>query len=68
MTLKSLAHPDWPYLGTSWEWRGFTSCRPLTKEEGELIQKSLIEGGGKNIPNACPDFMTYQKQNFGNLD
>lgn len=21
--LRSLAHPDWPYAGTPWEWRGF---------------------------------------------
>jgi hypothetical protein len=21
--LKSRAHPDWPYTGTPWEWRGF---------------------------------------------
>jgi hypothetical protein len=21
--LKSLAHKDWPYVGTAWEWRGY---------------------------------------------
>lgn len=21
--MKSLAHPEWPYVGTPWEWKGF---------------------------------------------
>ncbi|MFK4647206.1 hypothetical protein ABIF96_005780 [Bradyrhizobium ottawaense] len=23
--LRSLAHPDWPYAGTGFEWRGFAA-------------------------------------------
>jgi hypothetical protein len=22
--MKSIAHPEWPYTGTQWEWRGFS--------------------------------------------
>ncbi len=23
--MKSLAHPEWPYAGTPWAWRGFAA-------------------------------------------
>jgi hypothetical protein len=51
--LKSLAHPDWPYTGTPWEWRGFvkrTPIRTMTYEEFEAFLQN------KSV---------YQKQNFG---
>lgn len=60
--MKSLAHPEWPYAGTSHAWRGFAVCRPLTKEEDQLIQKSLIDSGAYQYD--C-ESAVYQKQNFG---
>jgi hypothetical protein len=57
MTLKSLAHPDWPYTGTPWEWRGFVHCAPVTPIRPEWV-KRLKEY--ENATNAV-----YQKQNFG---
>ena len=56
---KSLAHPEWPYSGTPWAWRGFTVYRPLTKEEDSLMQQSLLKSG-KHLYD-----VVYQKQNFG---
>ena len=48
--LKSLAHKDWPYIGTDHEWRGFRDKvqRPLTQDENEQLWRAI-----------------YQKQNFG---
>ena len=28
--MKSLAHPEWPYTGTPWEWRGFAEMLSLS--------------------------------------
>jgi hypothetical protein len=55
MTMKSLAHPDWPYAGTAHEWRGFVKrdapIRAMTYDEFKafVLQRNAV----------------YQKQNFG---
>jgi hypothetical protein len=58
--LKSLAHPDWPYTGTPWEWRGFVKKTPFAGmpwPEGSIVQLSADEFNKR--------FAVYQKQNFG---
>jgi hypothetical protein len=56
--LKSLAHPDWPYTGTPWEWRGFG------KNAGQPGGKpSAVEPSACGVKFFLPGI--YQKQNFG---
>lgn len=53
--MKSLAHPDWPYTGTPWEWRGFAkekSDRAGQEDHMMDMQQSKLRG-------------VYQKQSFG---
>jgi hypothetical protein len=57
--MKSLAHPDWPYSGTPWEWRGFADqpvdgTVELFRADGSTSQYPVIDGR-----------IVYQKQNFG---
>jgi hypothetical protein len=65
--VKSLAHPEWPYSGTPWEWRGF--ARKLTEQEENLIWSSLMVSGQvmTNLHMEGDEIVTtvYQKQNFG---
>jgi hypothetical protein len=57
-----MAHPEWPYSGTPWEWRGFanTACPDFVAMQKQ--QKS--ERGAALIDNAV-NAIVYQKQNFG---
>jgi hypothetical protein len=48
--MKSLAHPDWPYSGTPWEWRGF--AEKAKQDEAQPLFELLWAA-------------VYQKQNFG---
>lgn len=56
--MKSLAHPEWPYVGTPREWRGFAR-----KVELKPVDLGWIDWAyyGANVP----DYPVYQKQNFG---
>jgi hypothetical protein len=60
--VKSLAHPEWPYVGTSHEWRGFRDKilareTEFANEFANFVSDSLHDVG---IHNSI-----YQKQNFG---
>jgi hypothetical protein len=55
--MKSLAHPDWPYSGTPWEWRGFAENKE-TEKPCLIDIKGLMD---RQLHRAA----TYQKQNFG---
>lgn len=58
--LKSLAHPEWPYVGTSFEWRGFFNRLTLEQQWAALgNDPALLQ---KEMPKVQP---IYQKQNFG---
>ena len=54
--LKSLAHPDWPYTGTPWEWRVVAKSteQPNLSMSMFLSKKDLEEARA-----------TYQRLNFG---
>lgn len=63
MTLKSLAHPDWPYAGSPHEWRGFvkddtSSFQALDRGEGEFFEKlcDAPKGSFKGIYSGTPIF------------
>jgi hypothetical protein len=58
--LKSLAHPNWPYVGTPHEWRGFgpVFLPPSLYDEAER-QGYDMHGYVKQQP------VPYQKLNFG---
>ena len=56
MTMKSLAHPDWPYAGTAHEWRGFVKGEWTPSEPVAVYD---IERAWDEIA------AVYQKQNFG---
>jgi hypothetical protein len=62
--MKSLAHPNWPYLGTSFEWRGFRVKieRRLMEEEESALWKALMASATVVYE---PQQTIYQKQNFG---
>jgi len=55
---KSLAHPDWPYTGTPWEWKGFAA--KLAAE-----QKPLGPEATKVLMDNLSELYIYQKQNLG---
>jgi hypothetical protein len=57
--LKSRAHPDWPYTGTPWEWRGFrvAIAREKVMRNHSEVLAYLAESERKDA--------VYQKQNFG---
>ncbi len=69
LMLKSLAHPEWPYVGTPHEWRGFA-------EKGDVGGYYIHEADPANPwvararyvhtsdPDYCPTAV-YQKQKFG---
>lgn len=62
--MKSLAHPEWPYVGTPWEWRGFGKAddRPRAIYAGD--DKDYY--GPEAVKMAIRDLeAVYQKQNFG---
>lgn len=52
--MKSLAHPDWPYTGTPWEWRGFGDAQKHAEDDDVRMIKQF---------NAL--VAIYQKQNLG---
>lgn len=71
--MKSLAHPDWPYKGTCWEWRGFAKETPQEYRErilrdypnsyqAGLMRKKAIETEMQRFQEYQA---VYQKQNFG---
>jgi hypothetical protein len=69
--VKSLAHPEWPYIGTQWEWRGF--AKPFCAKEN--LRRVLADRSPpdpvllKAAQDALDRMAIYQKQNFGpNLD
>jgi hypothetical protein len=53
--MKSLAHPDWPYTGTPWEWRGFGE-KPEIVSPGEYWDRKFQERfpDGKVTPVETP--------------
>lgn len=53
--MKSLAHPEWPYEGTAWEWRGFVK----KAEQAEMPKVWPMHSPVVNYEVA------YQKLNFG---
>ena len=53
--MKSLAHPDWPYSGTPWEWRGFVKA----------VERDDQDRDGLYVWNDKTRSYVYQKQNFG---
>jgi hypothetical protein len=62
MTLKSLAHPDWPYTGTPHEWRGFAQELASKQQPlGPEATKVLMD----NLSDLYVRESVYQKQNFG---
>jgi hypothetical protein len=61
MTLKSLAHPDWPYEGTPHEWRGFV-------RKGIAIKRMSADDFAElltHLDDKAKRVTIYQKQNFG---
>lgn len=54
--MKSLAHKDWPYIGTPWEWRGFAE---------KIKAAEMPKASPSNAENGAT---IYQKLNFGDLD
>jgi hypothetical protein len=52
--MKSLAHPEWPYIGTPHEWRGFAD---------KAVSADKLDG----MPtlHEWREFAVYQKQSFG---
>jgi hypothetical protein len=74
--LKSLAHPDWPYTGTPWEWRGFAEREHRAEARRRLdgykgVLGSLTAEQHKAITESEKAYTgavlcgVYQKQNFG---
>jgi hypothetical protein len=59
--MKSLAHPDWPYTGTPWEWRGFANRGVSIKRMSADDFAELL----MNLDDKAKRDAVYQKQNFG---
>lgn len=72
--MKSLAHPNWPYTGTPWEWRGFADAEDIRwgNVNGDGFEYAIQQGphgdefvklmNGKCLRRPST---VYQKQNFG---
>jgi|GEM_PF-6917883 len=69
--MKSLAHPNWPYTGTPWEWRGFAEkAMPKVQPSFHAVHRSDSEFfqmvyGSPEEPTPVFGNSIYQKQNFG---
>jgi hypothetical protein len=62
--MKSLAHPEWPYTGTPWEWRGFAKAASRTGVVYEGDDRKYH--GAEAVRRYLRDIeAVYQKQNFG---
>jgi hypothetical protein len=66
--LKSLAHPEWPYSGTPWEWRGVAK-KAQDQAEARFYETVCSKpwGSFRAVHDGTPIFdeTIYQKQNFG---
>ena len=72
--MKSLAHPDWPYIGTPHEWPGFADkirAEGMKRLEGHKgVLDSLTPDEMRAIaemetPARMCGKMPYQRLNFG---
>ena len=66
--MKSLAHKDWPYTGTAWEWRGFGKA---DTDLGKVVKSftgsyvASVDADGKPVWHQVELPAVYQKQNLG---
>jgi hypothetical protein len=71
--LKSLAHPDWPYVGTPHEWRGFADSAEYPDSMIIFLPPSQYDAwqrAGMNMRcfrrvEPIPMQSAYQKLSFG---